>query len=1347
MQKPRMGRPRRTPTNKRTKKRIPVKMKNLYTVFALFFCCAKMLAQAPAWSVSPADFANSMSLTCQVNVDGNPENGAANLLCAFVNGEVRGVASPQVLGGEAYYFLTVHSNVSSGEEVVFQTFLDAAGTIHPAVEVVIFQHNGSLGSFTNPLEINFSSDNDFPISLLPIAPQSAFQGSTAGVVCLDSFLVSVDHDPVGYAVANGSFLQASIGPGNLLTAQPFDPTWSGTDSVLVTATEVGTAMGYSASQYVAFTVMASYADPVFGYVPRQFVQPDLPLPGGDLNDWLDFSGPCLNYGVRLDLPTGETPAPAWVQPTSNSGTMTLNVEVQYNGQAMESGAHRLAGFVGGQLAGVAAPTLFNGKWMYFLTLANVGSGDIRLEFYDANRQFLHQRNTGLTFVPTGQVGTPVAPMPVDYSPILVSVLPDGTWSTTVATPGWTGEQTGQFFAEDCDDSAKKDSVVVQFEVNRCPAQTLSLSTWDALCLHTAPDVSGALWFMDGVAADTGETVGIFEEGNFHYEGENTSDCPIVVGCPVVVKLAGPDVLQSEISTHSMAICDSTFLAPTINDVTPPVAVCQNIDLYLDENGVAEIIPENVDGGSSASCGIDSLAIGQSDFSCAHLGANDVVLTVFDLARRADACTASVMVLDTISPKAVCQNINVYLNADGQGSIEPADLDGGSTDNCSVASLSISQKDFDCGHLGQNNVVMTAHDVVGLTDDCTATVMVLDTMPPDAVCQNLTVYLDASGRWSITPAELENGSTDNCSVDSLSINQADFDCGHLGQNNVVLTAHDVVGLTDDCTSIVAVLDTISPQAVCQNLTVYLDENGVAGITAVELDGGSTDNCAVTSFSATQYDFDCGHLGPNSVAMTAHDVSGNTDVCVAMVTALDTISPEAACQNLTVYLDENGAWEIAPAELNGGSMDNCGVDSLSISQSDFHCGHLGPNEVELSVFDISKNTDVCTAVVTVVDNAHPEAVCQNLTIYLNANGERSITAAQVDGGSADNCGVASLAVSQSDFDCGHLGPNTVYLTASDGVGLTDVCTANVMVKDTVRPAAICQDLTITLNPDGSFPLDPTALDNGSSDNCGGLSFAADPPHLYCNNIGEKTVTLNVSDASGNVGKCVSTVTVEPFFKLLDIVVGESNCGQSNGSIQVLVTALGGQLAYSINGGASWQLQNSFHQLSVGSYHLKLIAQGTYGCEKDLGWVEVGAANAPLWQKDMDGDGYTDGLTLASCTQPTGYVASALPGDCDDDEPAIHPGAPEICNGLDDDCDGEVDEDGDCPGYCPNAMTLSGDISSGTFQVAVQLDSDGTVQNDSTVVLKAGNGILLGAGFEVKMGGSLEAKIEACTESTGN
>jgi N-acetylneuraminic acid mutarotase len=62
-----------------------------------------------------------------------------------------------------------------------------------------------------------------------------------------------------------------------------------------------------------------------------------------------------------------------------------------------------------------------------------------------------------------------------------------------------------------------------------------------------------------------------------------------------------------------------------------------------------------------------------------------------------------------------------------------------------------------------------------------------------------------------------------------------------------------------------------------------------------------------------------------------------------------------------------------------------------------------------------------------------------------------------------------------------------------------------------------------------------------------------------------------------------------------------------------------------------------------------------------------------RDADGDGYgvpTDSITTTDGTIPPGYAPNAA--DCNDGEPAIHPGAVEVCNGIDDNCNGMIDED---------------------------------------------------------------------------
>ena len=519
------------------------------------------------------------------------------------------------------------------------------------------------------------------------------------------------------------------------------------------------------------------------------------------------------------------------------------------------------------------------------------------------------------------------------------------------------------------------------------------------------------------------------------------------------------------------------------------------------------------------------------FACADIGANNVTVTVTDVNGLGGSCTAMVTVADAIAPVPICQDFTALLDANGVATVTITDVLASATDNCGVLpGGQVTPDAFACADIGANSVTVTVTDVNGLSGSCTAAVTVIDAIAPVPVCQPFTAQLDANGVATVTLADVLASATDNCGVlPGGQVTPDVFACADVGANNVTVTVTDVNGLSGSCTAVVTVADAIAPVAVCQDLTIILDDLGMGDSdedgdgTDNEFDGGSSDNCPGFTVTAAQNTFTCADLGPGLVLVTVTDASGLTANCTSLVTVVDATAPTAVCANATINLDADGNAILTPGQVDGGSTDACGGLTLSVSQTDFTCDDIGQNIVTLTVVDGSGNTSTCTATVNVVDPIPAVILCRPSVNTVNDPG--------VCGADVlllpplvieENCSITNVARNPAPGVVFPTGTTLVTWTLTDAGGNTTSCLQNVTINDTEDPVVDCGNSFIAYTSWDNCGYPSSLLEPAvATDNCGVITLTDDTPNFFPPGI--YMVNYTATDAAGNSATCMQWVKI--------------------------------------------------------------------------------------------------------------------------------------------------------------------------------------------------------------------------------
>lgn len=560
----------------------------------------------------------------------------------------------------------------------------------------------------------------------------------------------------------------------------------------------------------------------------------------------------------------------------------------------------------------------------------------------------------------------------------------------------------------------------------------------------------------------------------------------------------------------------------------------------------------------------------------------IVYTAKDQANNTHTCSFTITINDVEKPKfTTCASdvvVNTSSNGTGDCSVNIPNMLSGIavTDNCNIpADVTVTQSPV-AGTVfsGSNNsiqiVTFTATDKAGNTATCTAKLTIHDNESPTALCKPaLKILLDDDGIVPITLSDVNNGSSDNCHINSLSLNINQVTCADAGKTvGVTLTVIDDAGNQSICSTPVMVFDSLTPVIkncpsniiqgndpdMCMafvnfskvtatdncdtNVDVYYWTTGATVLGGPDKFGTSGDmnpanDPILGQANAKNYNF-----GITTVHYFAVDNFGNISTeCTFTIDIRDVQKPiiTKCPDSRNIFVNPNSCSGTVPNMIPELTFkDNCNV---TVTQSPvagtlFGTMHNSTQIVTFTVTDQGGNTATCTATLTLKDNIVPViTTCppsRNVNTVLNTcSGIVPNLLPELIW--SDNCPLAVIAqspVAGTSFGTKNNDTQLVTFTVTDAAGNTATCSAVLTLKDAQAPSITCPP-SISVPCTVNKIIIPKPV---TSDNCGVVTVlnskngTDDASDFYT--PGTSTVVVwTVTDVNGNQSTCSMTVTVAP------------------------------------------------------------------------------------------------------------------------------------------------------------------------------------------------------------------------------
>jgi hypothetical protein len=403
------------------------------------------------------------------------------------------------------------------------------------------------------------------------------------------------------------------------------------------------------------------------------------------------------------------------------------------------------------------------------------------------------------------------------------------------------------------------------------------------------------------------------------------------------------------------------------------------------------------------------------------GSYTITWTFDDGNGNSTTATQNVLVDDVTAPQPDVASLPTVTGECGATVTAPT-----ATDNC-VGSVTATTTDpTTYSAQGTYTVTWTYDDGNGNTSSQTQTVIVDDVTAPTT--PTLATVSDECSVILTAPTTTDNcaGIITGTTTDPLTYNGE-------GTYVVTWTFDDGNGNSTTATQSVVIDDVTAPVPDVAVLPTATGEcsSSVTPPTA-------TDNCGGTITAITGDPLTYNTQGSFTVTWTYNDGNGNIITQTQSVVVDDVTAP--ATPTIADATDECSVTLTPPT-----TTDNCGGPITGTTTDPISYTAQGTYVVTWNFDDGNGNSVNATQNVIVDDQTSPTPICQSFSVTLDATGNASITPSQVDNGSNDACGIATLSLDQTAFDCGDVGANTVTLTVTDNNGNVSTCTATITVVD--------------------------------------------------------------------------------------------------------------------------------------------------------------------------------------------------------------------------------------------------------------------------------------------------------------